>query len=356
MRRLIVCADGTWNTPDRTDEGVPAPSNVVKMARGVLPQASDGTCQIVLYHRGLGTDNLIDKLTGGAFGIGLSRNVRDIYLFLVHNFSDGDEIYLFGFSRGAYTVRSTAGLIRKVGLVRKEHADKDLKAWQIYRERRGGPDSAEAKGFREAFSRYPVRIKFIGVWDTVGALGIPGLLNFIGRARFQFHDVALSRSVDNAFQALAIDEKRRFFKPTLWQQHPEASGQVLQQAWFPGVHMDVGGGYGDQTLADIALVWLTEKARATGLQMDDTIPPQAPQGTYDGRLHESRTFPYTVIPAYWRLIGAGVPGERSVYEGGPSREVLAEATRLRYNNDPSYRPRNLVEYIEGGAEGPSESP
>lgn len=350
MRRLVACADGTWNTPDRMDEGIPAPSNVVKLARAILPEAHDGTSQIVFYDAGVGTDNWLDKLTGGAFGVGLSRNVRDLYLFLVHNYQDGDEIYLFGFSRGAYTVRSAAGLIRKVGLVEKRHAGKDLRAWQIYRMRRGGPDSLEAKEFRDQFSRYPIRVRFIGVWDTVGALGIPGILNFIGRARFQFHDVALSRSVDFAYQALGIDEKRRFFKPTMWEQHPEASGQELEQAWFPGVHMDVGGGYCDAALSDEALLWMVEKARATGLEVDAGYLEGETKPDFRAPLHESRRFPYTLIPAYWRPIGAGIPVEMSVHPGGASNEALAEATVLRYRQIQTYRPKNLVAYVERQAE------
>jgi uncharacterized protein (DUF2235 family) len=346
MRRLIACADGTWNTPDQMDRGVPAPTNVVKLTRAIVPETRDGVSQIVFYHRGVGTDNILDKITGGAFGFGLSRNVRDIYSFFANNYTDGDEIYLFGFSRGAYTVRSAAGMIRKVGLVRKRFADKDLQAWQLYRKRDDSADSDEAIAFRDAFSRYPIRIKLMGVWDTVGALGIPGLFNFIGRRRFQFHDVALSRSVDFAYQALAIDEKRRFFKPALWQQHPEATTtQVLEQAWFPGVHMDVGGGYRDPRLANAGLLWMVERARATGLEIDDQLLSELVSPDYTAPLHESRTFPYTLIPAYWRPIGRGVPSESSVYPDGVSNETLSGSAVLKYNRTQDYRPKNLVEYV-----------
>jgi uncharacterized protein (DUF2235 family) len=356
MRRLIACADGTWNTPDHFDRGVAAPTNVVKLARAIKPEASDGVAQIVFYHRGVGTDNILDKLTGGALGVGLSRNVRELYLFLVNNYRAGDEIYFFGFSRGAYTVRSTTGMIRKIGLVLKRYSDKDLEGWRIYRETEGGPDSHTARHFREEFSRWPLRIKFLGVWDTVGALGIPGLLNFIGKRRFQFHDVALSRSVDFAYQALAIDEKRRFFKPTLWQQNPEAVGQTLEQAWFPGVHMDIGGGYRDPSLADASLRWMVERARIAGIEFDDGYLGEIAHPNAEGPLHESRTFPYTIIPAYARPIGLGVPKELSVHEGGPSNEVLSGATYVRYAKQPGYRPKNLVDYINRFRRGGPGSP
>lgn len=346
MRRLVVCSDGSWNTPERKAGGVFAPSNVVKMARAILPEAPDGISQAIFYDEGVGTGNLIDRFTGGAFGIGLSKNVRDAYLFLVHNYAPGDEIFFFGFSRGAFTVRSTAGLIRKVGLVEKGDADRAPEAWQIYRKREGGADSPDAIKFRES-SRWPLPIKFIGVWDTVGALGIPGFFNFIGRRRFRFHDAALSRSVDCAYQALAIDEKRRAFKPVLWEQHPETADQKMEQSWFPGVHSDVGGGYANSKLADDALLWMVEKAGEAGLAFATTYLEEEKETAALLRVphHESRKFPFTLIPAFYRPMGQGVPPKQSVYENGMSHETLAPSARLRYAEDPSYRPRNLVEYM-----------
>jgi uncharacterized protein (DUF2235 family) len=329
MRRLVVCSDGTWNTPDRKDGASFAPSNVVKLARAVLPQAPDRTDQIVFYDPGLGTDNLLDKLTGGAFGVGLSRNVQDGFRFLVHNYVEGDELYLFGFSRGAYTVRSLAGLIRKVGLLRKEHADRVPAAWQLYRKRDPVPDTAEALRFRAAYSRELATIRFIGVWDTVGALGVPGLLNFIGRRRFAFHNVDLSRHVEFAYQALAIDERRVFLKPTLWRQNETANRgdqvssayprQVLEQAWFPGVHMDVGGGYRDSALADGALRWLAARAQATGLALDEAYLARVSDPDPLGARHESRRFPYTLVPAFHRPIGAAGQANETLH---PSARAL----------------------------------
>ena len=347
MKRLIICADGTWNTPDRMDNGVPAPSNVVKLARAIAPIAPDGIQQVVFYDQGIGTDDLLDRITGGAFGVGLGRNVRRAYLFLVHNYQPGDEIYLFGFSRGAFTVRSTSGLIRKAGILHKLYAHRDLDAWNLYRKRDDSPDTDEAKAFRATNSHPAGRIRFIGVWDTVGALGIPGLLNFIGRRRFQFHDVALSRQVDFAFQALAIDEKRKFFAPALWEQHPAAAGQgqVLEQVWFPGVHMDVGGGYSDSSLANGALSWLAEKARTAGLAFDDGYLRDVSVHDPLGIAHESRNFPYTLIPPLHRPIGSGVPLARSVYAGNVSNEGLHPSALARYDGSGSYRPRNLEDFF-----------
>ncbi len=289
----------------------------------------------MFYDPGVGTDNLLDKISGGAFGIGLSKNVQDAYRFLVHNYADSDEIYLFGFSRGAYTVRSTAGLIRKCGLIHKEHAGRLREAFKLYRKRDADPDTQEAIDFRQNYSRYPLGIKFIGVWDTVGALGIPlDPFRFLSKSRFEFHDVALSRGVDYAYQAVAVDERRGPFKPTLWEQHPQATNQVLEQVWFAGVHMDVGGGYHNSGLSDVAIVWMIDKARETGLAFDEayvsSLKPDA-----KASLHESRTLPYRFLRSHIRPIG----------NGQRSRESVHPSTCDRRQNDSSYYPANLEDYV-----------
>ena len=334
MRRLIVCSDGTWNRPDQKFDGVLAPTNVVKMARAISPRASDQTPQIVFYDAGVGTDNILARVAGLA-GIGFNKNVRDAYRFLIHNYADGDEIYFFGFSRGAYTVRSAAGLIRNCGLLRKGNAERIPEAFKIYRRRDESADTDKAKKFRQNYSYHPVRIKFIGVWDTVGALGIPSnLFHFIGRGRYDFHDLSLSRSVDYAYQSVAIDEKRTFYRPALWEQNPKAANQVLEQAWFAGVHMDVGGGYSTGGLADCAFLWVKQKAEAVGLAFDPAyIQALRPDPLWE--LHRSRTFPFNLIPSYSRPIATAVRSRESVHAGA----------RQRYDEVASYRPENLVTYL-----------
>lgn len=131
-KRIIICADGTWNTPDEEDDGVATPTNVGKMSHAILPQAPDKKLQIVFYDEGIGTDKG-QRFLGGALGLGLSKNVIDAYRFLVNNYQDGDDLYFFGFSRGAYTVRSLAGLIRNCGILHKLHAELISRAYQIYR-------------------------------------------------------------------------------------------------------------------------------------------------------------------------------------------------------------------------------
>jgi len=271
-KHLIVCCDGTWNTPEQSENGQICPTNVVKMASALTPLARDGTPQIVFYHDGVGTSSGFDlsHWIGGAFGAGLSKIILDAYRFLVDNYSDGDELYFFGFSRGAYTVRSLAGLVRNCGLLKKIHAEKIPDAYGLYRreDRPAEPDGEEARTFREQFSR-EVTIKCIGVWDTVGALGIPDhVLRHLTEQRWQFHDVKLSRIVEHAYHALAIDERREDFRPTLWEQQPDAGNQTLEQVWFAGVHCNVGGGYEESGLSDLAFLWMKAQAETCGLTFD----------------------------------------------------------------------------------------
>src|SRR3954469_13348738 len=215
MRRLVICADGTWNTPDKTEKGTPVPTNVIKMARAICPVDDRDVSQIVYYHDGVGTGvGVIDKILGGGFGIGVERNITDCYRFLVDNYHDGDEIFLFGFSRGAFTARSLGGMIRKCGVLQPDKTDMIPKAFEFYRSD-VHPREPQAVQFRAENSKQ-VKLKMVGVWDTVGALGIPGLFRFIARKRFSFHDVGLSSEVEHAYHAISVDEKRKPFAPTLW--------------------------------------------------------------------------------------------------------------------------------------------
>jgi len=273
-KKLIVCADGTWNTENKTDQGRPSATNVLRVARALLPTDSEGVSQVIHYEKGVGTDFGI-RVRGGAFGRGIFQNVSDCYEFLIHNFDPGDRIYLFGFSRGAYTARSLAGLIRNSGILKRgqeSHRDEAIALYRDY-DPATAPDGPLSVKFRAARSHEP-GIEFIGVWDTVGALGIPGLdgrFRLLKGLDWQFHDVKLSRVVKNAFHALAIHEHRAEFMPTLWEKQPPwekqtapPAQQVLEQMWFSGAHSDVGGGYPETGLSDVALEWMVGKAQDPG--------------------------------------------------------------------------------------------
>jgi uncharacterized protein (DUF2235 family) len=268
MKKLIVCADGTWNTESETDHGSPCPTNVTKIARALLPADKNGVQQFVRHIDGVGTE-LGVKVRGGAVGRGLFHNVLTGYRFLCQNYEEGDQIFLFGFSRGAFTARSLAGLIRNSGILKRGHESAEDEAVALYRDYapETEPDAQRSIEFR-AKNSFETDIEFIGVWDTVGALGIPGLdgrFRLLKGLDWQFHDVGLSKRVKKAFHALAIHEHREEFVPTLWEKKPGApAAQVLEQVWFSGVHSDVGGGYPQTGLSDVTLRWMLDKAAQEG--------------------------------------------------------------------------------------------
>lgn len=333
MKRLAVFADGTWNEPAQRDRGKAAPTNVVKLATAVLPADAGGVAQVAYYHEGVGENgSLWDRLSGGAFGTGISRNIQDIYRFLCINYAPGDEVWLFGFSRGAYTARSLAGLIRNCGLLKRENLPRIGDAYALYRDRTddSSPSSDRAKAFRNAWCWPDFGVHFIGVWDTVGALGIPVTpLRFWTKSLYEFHDVALSRTVRHAYQALAIDERRKPFIPAVWQRQAGAPDtQVLEQAWFPGVHCNVGGGYADAGLSDGALLWMWDRTGKAGLALDER---QRPQSHADAEMEDSMTF-------YYRWLGDG----RRTLGHEPTGAEGAHQTSLQRSH---YLPDNLRDFL-----------
>ena len=253
-KRIVICADGTWNSTKATDViGNSATTNVWLTYQLVKPTATDGTPQLAYYHPGVGTGGFIDRVRGGLTGHGLDDNIKACYRFLVDHYHRGDYVYLFGFSRGAYTVRSLAGFVRNCGIIDTEKLAQGEsveaaveEAFVLYR-KRGDESAPSAQGsvdFRVEHSHPDFRITCIGVWDTVGSLGIPvGLAGRImSHFRYGFHDVTLSSWVDCAFHAVAADERRRPFVPTLWLQRPDARehGQRVTSE-FPAGSEDGGG-------------------------------------------------------------------------------------------------------------------
>ena len=211
-RRLIVFFDGTWQEPANT----PQPTNVVKLLRAVPSSAGD-IPQVVFYDRGVGTGNVVDRLRGGAFGNGLLENVVDGYRFLGNNYQPGDEIFIFGFSRGAFTARSLAGLIGLCGLLKPPYLGHPLQ--DDIAKIASSDLSTEAKRTKistlDIEAHKDVPIECVGVWDTVGSLGIPGDWGrLVIPKNYHFHDVQLGSNVRVALHAMAIDEKRSAFSPT----------------------------------------------------------------------------------------------------------------------------------------------
>ena len=321
-KRIAFCADGTWDSADKH-------TNVYKLYKS-LPVSAD---QMPFYDDGVGADgNPVWKLLGGAFGTGLWQKIKDGYTKIAQVYEAGDSIFLFGFSRGAYTARSLAGMIAACGLPNKNFTD-DLvnTAFNAYRDKNNRQALLQTLS---GCNMEAAEITMVGVWDTVGSLGIPSAIGAVDPILYGFLDTGLNPAVRNAYQALAIDEKRPEFPPTLWTSAP-AEGQTMEQVWFCGVHSDVGGGEPDDfpgttALSDIALGWMMSKASAHGLQIvagvqkQYTIPLDAKYSL--DTLHTS-----------WSVV-CGFPRVRSIDKNA----VISNSVLLRCQHDNSYRPVNLT--------------
>lgn len=295
VERLILCLDGTWNTADGDEI-----TNIVRLRDLIAPEvrtpAGAVAKQRIHYHTGIGTGlSLCDRLIGGVTGSGLGHTVRGAYRYLSQHYAEGTEIYLFGFSRGAFTARSLAGYIGASGLLKAEHCspENEKRAWEYYRTPPDDRFPQEHEALKK-LSHDAVRIRLLGVFDTVGALGVPlGLFRRWNQRRFQFHDVTLGSNVDYALHALAIDEKRGPFLPALWQSPGHRDFQCVEQVWFPGSHSNIGGSYADRGLSDRALFWMISRItrHKIGLAFrsgwEKTVNPSV-----CGTLYESRTAAY----------------------------------------------------------------
>lgn len=353
MKRIVLCCDGTWNSADQESNGVPCPTNVVKLGYRVAKRDAKGVSQILYYDQGVGTGNPVDRISGGAFGDGLEDNIHDAYRFLVANYEKGDELYLFGFSRGAFTARSIVGMVRKCGILGRAWFKNYRKAIDLYRSEDSPTDAAPRK-FRQESCIYgldDIEVRFMGVWDTVGSLGIPLRgLRWLTRRDYQFHDTELSGAVKEAYHALAIDEHRGSFEPAIWDYKPK-DWQHIEQVWFAGAHSDVGGGYApekgsQQLLSEIPLQWMIDKAKAAGLAFDEeaiAANPLSPSAT--APLHDSMKGFYRVAMAYDRAIGKTKKSDDAPQHDDPTQS-LHPSVLERWDQDASYRPKALAEYLK----------
>ena len=281
-KNIVVFADGTSK-----DGGVGSNTNVYKLFNMVEDRTDN---QIAFYDRGLGTD--WRRITGNVFGMGISRNIIECYEFIFEHYTAGDRVFLFGFSRGATTVRSLSGFIQLFGILPKSRPELIRRAYKIYRKRDQGKRERLAEEFVARHHNMGCSITFLGVWDTVAALGLPFntaniLVDKIPWFRHRFHNLRLSGRVENARHAVAIDDERLLFQPELWE--GEVTGnQTIKQVWFCGMHSDVGGGYPKQQLSDIALDWMVQEAQSFGLLIYPRHKvKQSPD--QDGEMHDSRS-------------------------------------------------------------------
>jgi len=304
-KNIIVLSDGTGQEGGKGHD-----TNVYKLFR-MLEDRTDQ--QIVFYDEGIGTD--WHKVTGNVAGAGFTENILQCYQFIYENYNAGDKIYLFGFSRGAATVRSLANFIHYFGILPKSRPELIKRAYALYKIGSEKTDSEEdldgnislkeldlenlaeqnlaqqgIQNLKELREMLRVRIslnakaekfihdhpnqwatiEFLGVWDTVPALGLPGavidtFVNLVPGWKHRYHDFALHPSVTNAYHALSIDDDRKWFHPTIWDDCKEY--QKVEQVWFAGSHTDVGGGFGEAGLSDISLEWMLQKAVAHGIKL-----------------------------------------------------------------------------------------
>jgi uncharacterized protein (DUF2235 family) len=379
---IIFCADGTWNRPDQdeNEDRQPDPTNVYKLFSGLAGtmcvdsirdadeqekelRENNQILQIAKYIHGVGDSrHPIIKLMGGAFGAGIISRIVRGYTFISRHYEAGDRIVVVGFSRGAYTARALAGLIASQGLLAKPlTVDKPkayrwgTKAWYLYRKQSNSNKAGILQRLAEAVADLPAflsndeiqdsdlvaveTIKAVAVWDTVGAMGLPRYMNDSRTDAFRFTDTRLSPKVEHGFHAMALDEKRTDFTPTLW----DAADNVIQMV-FPGAHADVGGGYPTQNnesgLSDIALEWMVEQLKTVGVRFGQPIyTPFAPNAK--GVAHKPWQHPPFNVSGKAKprnLKGSGIPEHPSIQARMKAGPVVAEPGESPAPYAPTNRP------------------
>lgn len=334
MANIVICADGTWNRPEEDIEK-DFPTNVLKLSRAIKPSA-DGVKQHVFYDWGLGSYH--SSVSAGATGRGIHKNIMDGYRYIVQNYAPEDKIFLFGFSRGAYTVRALSGLINNCGILKRSEARFIAEAWKIYKSplKKNRPKEAAAIDFRNKYSHPSRNVHFIGVWDTVGALGIPFSLMGLFESHDEFYNTKMGANISIARHAMAIDEQREDFEPTIWLSR---TGVDLKQVWFAGVHTDVGGSYPPDKengirASDSTLEWMLDEAHDAGLGIEPHLWTTITDGS-QGKLHKSRKHVYRFKSPLHRPL---------VIKDKPTK--IHPSVKLRYERDPDYRPPKLKELVE----------
>ncbi|MFN2355463.1 MAG: DUF2235 domain-containing protein [Desulfopila sp.] len=334
MANIVICADGTWNRPEEDIEK-DFPTNALQLARAIKP-ADNGVKQHVFFDWGLGSYH--NSLSAGATGRGIHKNIMDGYRYIVQNYAPGDKIFLFGFSRGAYTVRALTGLMNNCGILKRPDANLIARAWRIYKSpsTKNRPHGEAAESFRNSHCHLSKNVDFVGVWDTVGALGIPFSLMGLFDRHDEFYDTKMGSNISIARHALAIDEQREDFEPTVW---TPRSGIDLKQVWFCGVHADVGGSYPPDKhtgirVSDTPLAWMLDEAGEAGLNIEPYLRSFLTDGV-KGKLHTSRNHVYRFkTPLHRPLRIAGKP------------TMIHPSVKIRYMADSSYRPPQLLQLVE----------
>lgn len=328
-KKLILCADGTWNTP----HGHEVAANDTNVRKFFCALISDNLQQ-PSYDRGLnGAGTPIDRLAGDAIGEALFHKVQECYRRLADAWSPGASIYVFGSSRGAYIARSLSSMIARFGLPTKNLDDEAApRVLAAFRELDPEKRAAMKYALEQQYDIQGAAVRMIGVWDTVGSRGIPGIFEQLDEKRYGLLDTALHPRVQNAYHAVSIDERRRQLQPALWT-NPDGSERVndaqIEQVWFAGAHSDVGGGCAGSDLSDISLAWMMRKAIQCGLAFAPTALKQY-----------LPVDPHRVIGAAhdeWEIGPWGLAVHRTV----PPRSFISNSVQARLDQLPEYRPINL---------------
>jgi uncharacterized protein (DUF2235 family) len=357
---IAVFLDGTWNEPQTN-------TNVIQLMERAKGPDAQGARQEVIYKEGVGSKKS-EHYRGGLFGYGLNKQIEDAYAKVAHAYTGADDqIFLIGYSRGAFSARSLAGMIARCGIIGPEHLSA-ARVFARYRRGTASPGLNEMQrdeavpGTEEdrlvlAHSAL-ARIRFIGVFDTVGSLGVPGgLFRPLVRARYQFHDTNLSGLVDHARHALAVDEQRPHFVATLWDGVPKPIAghkTTLVQRWFAGSHGNVGGGGTNvpetkNPLSAITREWIADEARQAGLAIR---PDPYPADAWCGPLSDS----YASFGGGWfyKIVRWRKRNYRPI-DTTVNGQQLSPSVVQRYRERPDYRPRRNPGF-EGAFARASASP
>lgn len=295
MKRIFVLCDGTWQSAMQ-----PTATNVLELDTLLARRDSNGIVQVILYNDGVGVSSVrMPHLTGGAFGTGLDDIIRRSYENLLSNYEKGDEVYLVGFSRGAYEVRRLAGMIRASGLLPPKNITHSRRAWELFKDRSEPVDGQAAIEFRRNYESTIIPIKALFCFDTVGDYGIPAIISQFNQLHpaDAFHDTLLSRCIENAYHAMALDEHRQAFMVTPMEPSPNSRTQVVKQVWFPGCHSDVGGGDGRTVkLANGPLLWMVSEFERLGVAFDEAAVNKT-KADPDIEFYDSASgFPFGFLP------------------------------------------------------------
>jgi len=326
-KNIVVFSDGTGQEGGKGNN-----TNVYKLFNMIEDRTN---MQISFYDRGLGTG--WRKITGNVGGMGISKNIRECYEFIFENYQAGDNIFLFGFSRGATTVRSLSGFIHLFGILPKSRPELIKQAYKIYKESDETTRKNLANDFISRHHNQWCKIKFLGVWDTVDALGLPFkkldfFVDWIPLFRHKYHNLKLSESVEHARHALAIDDERLTFHPKIWDKEIKEH-QIMKQVWFSGMHTDVGGGYKEQELSDIPLTWMVMEAKEFGLRIYPKNEIKINQNC-DGTMHDSRKgFPKSLFRKKIRSWNSDTHGKPVVHQS-----VLLRKLNKQNEETPAYNP------------------